>query len=101
MSRNRGELSDGWYDPTTFQKAVAAAGVAREDEPRQETKGFPSEIKREREEPRREESRSEDAENDSDESMGPALPGQESRSRRSRVGPSIPNIQDLELKRGT
>jgi hypothetical protein len=35
----------------------------------------------------------------SDDSVGPALPGQESRSRRHRMGPSIPNMQDLELKR--
>lgn len=40
-------------------------------------------------------------ESDSDEAVGPALPGQDARSRRNRVGPSIPNMQDLELKRGT
>jgi hypothetical protein len=28
------------------------------------------------------------------------LPGQEDRSRRKRTGPSIPNMQDLDLKRG-
>lgn len=38
---------------------------------------------------------------DSDESIGPTLPGQDARSRGSRMGPSIPGMQDLELKRGT
>lgn len=37
---------------------------------------------------------------DSEASIGPALPGQ-SRSRKPKAGPSIPNMQDLELKRGT
>jgi hypothetical protein len=41
-----------------------------------------------------------DEESDSDDSVGPALPGSEGRSRRNRFGPSIPNMQDLELKRG-
>jgi len=41
----------------------------------------------------------EDEDSDSDDSIGPALPGQESRSRGQRAGPSLPNLQDLELKR--
>jgi len=36
---------------------------------------------------------------DSDDDIGPSLPGQE-RSRAGRMGPSIPGMQDLELKRG-
>jgi hypothetical protein len=40
-------------------------------------------------------------ETDSDDSIGPTLPGQEgARGRGGRMGPSIPNMQDLELKRG-
>jgi hypothetical protein len=40
-------------------------------------------------------------ESDSDDSIGPTLPGQEgARGRGGRMGPSIPNMQDLELKRG-
>ena len=38
-------------------------------------------------------------ESDSDDSIGPTLPGQES-GRRHRAGPAIPSVQDLELKRG-
>ena len=36
---------------------------------------------------------------DSDDSVGPTLPGKE-RSRGQRPGPSIPNMEDIELKRG-
>lgn len=44
----------------------------------------------------------EDDENsDSDESIGPTLPGQDGRPKGSRMGPSIPGMQDLELKRGS
>ena len=35
---------------------------------------------------------------DSDDSIGPALPGQEGRGK--RMGPSVPNMQDLELRKG-
>jgi hypothetical protein len=38
-------------------------------------------------------------EGDSDDSIGPALPGQGGR-RIGRMGPSIPSMQDLELRRG-
>jgi hypothetical protein len=41
-----------------------------------------------------------DSGNESDDSVGPTLPGKEGRSRFSRMGPSIPNRDDLELKRG-
>jgi hypothetical protein len=37
---------------------------------------------------------------DTDDSIGPTLPGQENRSKGKRTGPSIPNMQDLELRRG-
>ena len=41
-----------------------------------------------------------EGDSESDDSVGPMLPGQEDRSKRKRPGPSIPNMQDLELKRG-
>ena len=41
----------------------------------------------------------EQEESESDDEIGPALPGQE-RSREGRMGPSIPKMEDLELKRG-
>jgi hypothetical protein len=45
--------------------------------------------------------RASDSGSESDDSVGPTLPGKEGRSRVSRMGPSIPNMEDLELKRGT
>ena len=90
--RNRGELAEGWYDPATQQKAQAsAASTSSNTEPR----------KRPRESPkygsptRAEDSSEEDI-------VGPTLPGQDAFIYKSnkRAGPAIPNLQDLELKRG-
>jgi len=91
--RNRGELSDGWYDPSTLQKALLAA-------PQEQKRSFEStnasnKPTRSAPPPRKEQ----DPESDSDDSVGPALPGQEKPSRSRRAGPSIPNMEDLELKR--
>ena len=72
--RNRGELSEGWYDPETLQKAFNSQ--------RTESAG------------------DEPINSDSDDSIGPSLPGLDGTFKRNRVGPSIPNMQDLELKRG-
>ena len=98
--RNRGELSEGWYDPSTLQKIQQSASNAG-DAPssdryrsqlttNQTPRLVPAQV------------RVEVAEgfnhSDSDDSVGPVLPGQGGRSR-GRVGPSIPNTQDLELKR--
>ena len=44
--------------------------------------------------------REESLESESDGEIGPALPGQEGRSRGGRMGPSIPRMEDLELKKG-
>lgn len=103
--RNRGELAEGWYDPATLMKAVQAAEESKLEGP----KGLKSETieERDRREQRQKEAdrdrkadREEGESSDSDESIGPALPGQDGRSRGSRMGPSIPGMQDLELKRG-
>ena len=93
--RNRGELSEGWYDPTTFQKAVQSDA----NESRQsihERQASPPQIKNTTMQPG---TRAEE-ESDSDDSIGPALPGREGISRSRRAGPSIPNMDDVELKRG-
>jgi len=94
--RNRGELSEGWYDPSTLQKAVQSSAepeIRSRDEQRPKataTKHIDSRVLV-REEPEGSES---------DEEIGPTLPGQEGRSRSGRMGPSIPNMQDLEFKKG-
>lgn len=89
--RNRGELSEGWYDPETLQKAMQS-DAAPDSRPRDDYR--PKAADAGNEDPR--ETRRDD-ESDSDDSIGPTLPGQEGRG--SRMGPSIPNIQDPELKR--
>ena len=94
--RNRGELSEGWYDPSTLQKAVQSA----QDEPVPHYEEHRPERPREtRREPSEEQRSGNDSE--SDDEIGPTLPGQEGKSRAGRMGPSIPNMQDLELKRGS
>ncbi|RAL58594.1 hypothetical protein DID88_003954 [Monilinia fructigena] len=99
---NRGELSEGWYDPSTLRKAQESAKeyeeeIARESNSVQPREHAPSCEQRETEydEP----SRVEDDGDDSDDSMGPALPGQINKATRNRPGPSIPNMEDLGLKR--
>ena len=94
--RNRGELSEGWYDPSTLQKAVQSSAEPEirsraEQRPKATaTKHIDSRVLV-REEPEGSES---------DEEIGPTLPGQEGRSRAGRMGPSIPSMQDLELRKG-
>ncbi|KAH8598797.1 hypothetical protein B0O99DRAFT_505226 [Bisporella sp. PMI_857] len=85
---NRGDLAEGWYDPATLQKTKDAPGQEWERvEKLAKSKASASTAKQEIEE------------SDSDDSVGPALPGQEKRSSISKMGPRIPNLQDLELKR--
>ena len=90
--RNRGELAEGWYDPATLQKAqasVASNGVdARRQSRLRKSPSYGS--------PRR-------AEASSDEDIvGPAMPSNETQvyKNENRRGPTIPNLQDLELRRG-
>ncbi|KAL8779596.1 MAG: hypothetical protein Q9213_006858 [Squamulea squamosa] len=84
---NRGELAEGWYDPDTLRKAqISTANDSRLSIPTRTAsdKG------------------SEDGDGDG---YGPALPSNPDR-RIERVrnlkqsGPTIPNIQDLELQKG-
>lgn len=86
--RNRGELAEGWYDPVTLRKAQASAAstarMARQYEPSGEGH--------------------QDGEGDSsdDDDVGPALPSDYTVIKEGkRSGPAIPNLQDLELRRGT
>ena len=91
-------MSEGWYDPSTLQKAQDSAASygneSRSIERSKLTERMPS--------PQRAESGlvDEDRDSDSGDSVGPTLPGQESRPKSIRMGPSIPNMQDLELMRG-
>jgi hypothetical protein len=92
--RNRGELAEGWYDPATLQKAVQET----QPESRAQSQKSKAPAAPRRESPKQQEL--DNGDSDSDASIGPTLPGMEGRSRGSKMGPSIPNMQDLELKRG-
>ncbi len=91
--RNRGELAEGWYDPATLQKAQAsvtsnAANTESQRRPRDSPSyGSPRRV---------EESSDEDV-------VGPTMPSGETNHYKSdkKPGPAIPNLQDLELKKGT
>lgn len=100
--RNRGELSEGWYDPSTLRKAQESAReyeeeIARESNPVQSNEPSSSLSQRE---PEQNDHEVEGDGDDSDDSMGPTLPGEINKSGRNRPGPSIPNMEDLELRRG-
>lgn len=95
--RNRGELAEGWYDPATLQRAIQSTQDSEIDREPREPKSYNA-GGRESAEMSKDDQHG--GGSDSDDSIGPALPGQESKSRKGRAGPSIPNMQDLELKRG-
>lgn len=93
FARNRGELAEGWYDPATLHKAQASAALnavntERQSRPR-DSPSYGS--------PRREE------ESSDEDVVGPTMPRGETQVYKSdkRSGPAIPNLQDLELQRGT
>lgn len=83
--RNRGELAEGWYDPATLRKAQASL------ESTPQTAAPWSSRHREA----KDECSDEDA-------VGPALPHEYNATHKvgKRSGPTIPNLQDLEFKRG-
>ena len=87
--RNRGELAEGWYDPTTLEKAQAS--VASDNGALEQSQRSADSLQHL---PEPEPSSDEDV-------VGPSLPGQEVTPReRKKAGPGIPNLQDLELRRG-
>lgn len=97
--RNRGDLSEGWYDPSTLQKAQSSYIAGDDDNHKPQSPAKPLAAKKQSQDLPSQEPLS--GNSDSDDSVGPALPGQESRSRSKRMGPNIPNMEDLEFKRGT
>lgn len=90
--RNRGEIAEGWYEPKMFEKAEAFVA------------GNPPAVKATKHEASGSRPLADETEQSSDEDeLGPALPGAISTVAASnkRSGPTIPNLQDLELQRGT
>ena len=95
LVRNRGELLEGWYDPETLQKAIASPTGISPITSRQSKRASPEYGN----EPKKNEAV--DLSSD-DDSVGPSLPGQDlqNTAKGRKPGPAIPNLQDLELRRG-
>ena len=96
MRRNRGELAEGWYDPATLERARKNAMEYQATAPDQgrappeyaqggDVRGSPTAA---------------DGEDDDDDDYGPTLPHPDLARGAVHSGPTIPNMQDIELKRG-
>ncbi len=99
-ARNRAELAEGWYLPSTRQKAAEALLEADEDTARaggREARGDESRMDGRRGGEERRGGEDDDEDEDEDE-FGPAPPEGSSVGR--RAGPAVPSMQDIELRNG-
>ncbi|EFQ33572.1 hypothetical protein CGRA01v4_13509 [Colletotrichum graminicola] len=98
---NRGELSQGWYDPEMFVAAKERAIEEGIDGPREEVRRDDVEVvKEQRHDGWRGEEDEEGEEEDDDDDLGPRLPPT-AREGGQRAGPGIPSMADLSLHRET
>jgi hypothetical protein len=105
MRRNRGELAEGWYDPSTLEKAIEAGSNTANESSGQKavSRGSPNYGALDATKP------TGNTQDDSDsDDIGPSLPSALdsttsflARNSGPRSGPSIPNFEELELKRGS
>ncbi|PLB53006.1 hypothetical protein P170DRAFT_454210 [Aspergillus steynii IBT 23096] len=109
---NRGLLAEGWYDPSTLEKARREAeshppvpssrgqfrGSPDYEDPRDETAGASSNANLR--DPEVQGDAAEDDDNDDDDDYGPGLPTRYglSLTGHQNSGPSIPTMQDLDLR---
>ncbi|KAJ5104030.1 hypothetical protein N7532_004559 [Penicillium argentinense] len=99
---NRGELAEGWYDPATLKRAQENAAEYAQQDPDRERAS--PDYNRDQSAEKGKEAGSEipTAEDDGDDDdYGPALPQPGSMRAMAHPGPTIPNMQDLDLKRET
>ncbi|EEA27135.1 conserved hypothetical protein [Talaromyces marneffei ATCC 18224] len=102
---NRGELAEGWYDSATFEKAKGSLNDIRTAHNREMNKSL-NQVgqlsdnddmgNNKGDVPMAE---NDDDNGDDEEDYGPRLPSGGVTSRGALFGPTIPNIQDLELRR--
>lgn len=100
LLRNRGDLSEGWYDPATKQRADTAATTATPQtskKPQLPPSRGDELVSREPEE-KTDIHAGSDNEYDDDE-YGPAMPMQQLSN--GRIGPKIPSMQDIQYRNGT
>ena len=95
--RNRGELAEGWYDPATLRKATDAAsqlGSSYHDSKRSKVSNIRNS----------QPNKSPMAKSSDEDAPGPSLPEKHDPHRQSlkssHAGPTIPDLQDLELRKG-
>ena len=86
---NRGELAEGWYDPSTKEKADLRYGLGSETKPSKSARREPNVMDQTI-------SHTGDDDDDDDDGYGPALPDKKLATRR---GPAIPNFQDIQQRR--
>ncbi|TQB70673.1 hypothetical protein MPDQ_008209 [Monascus purpureus] len=115
---NRGELAEGWYDPETLRKARKSAkegesyfaGPSRRSSPdyehgrEEEDEGEGSRVDRVSRHPeedrlRRADREDRNEEEDEEEDYGPVLPETQGQQLKHSSGPTIPKLQDLELRK--
>ncbi|KAI5202787.1 hypothetical protein E4T39_04442 [Aureobasidium subglaciale] len=91
LTRNRGELAEGWYDPVTKEKADRAAPEARTSRrsPSPDVQHRPQQQQQQHAAPNQPVA----SHDDSEDEYGPSLP-----TTLSRVGPKIPSMQDLQYR---
>ncbi|EAW09596.1 uncharacterized protein ACLA_038060 [Aspergillus clavatus NRRL 1] len=94
---NRGELAEGWYDPSTFEKARHSA---LEQPPattsgRRHSPDYRHDDREKEAEPREDEPQNA---SEDEEDYGPGLPRYTMAKNGPSAGPTIPTIQDLELR---
>ncbi len=92
--RNRGDLAEGWYDPATKRRAEESASTRRSEaqSPPRLRKDSPDYG----EQTLRRSANNGDSGGDDD--YGPMLPTKAPRNR--YPGPVIPNLEELEYRRG-
>lgn len=101
MFRNRGELAEGWYDPATLKRAQENANQVEPfsggGRPSPEyNRGRAADNEATKEIP----TADDDGADEDDDDYGPSLPQPGSLRGTAQSGPTIPNMQDLDLKRG-
>ncbi|KAL1958249.1 hypothetical protein VTO42DRAFT_4757 [Malbranchea cinnamomea] len=109
---NRGELAEGWYDPVTLEKAQRNITYYSDTFPSEDSRSRTSSIHgdqwRESRATSRPSERTESPERDKnteermeeDEGYGPQLPSEQLRRLTDqKSGPTIPTMQDLQLRR--
>lgn len=103
--RNRGELAEGWYDPSTLEKARQNAEEYPPSRPTAERRRSSPDYQDEPS-PAAAPGAAQDAHNDNDEDedddeYGPGVPIIPHGGTGALSGPAIPTMQDLALRKGT